>query len=80
MFVSTVDGSWLLELCDNGLILQYDPKFLCHHEEGIRNYSPHNRITFKEPLKKKLLKTLWEMEKILLASIFSLSHNVFYPI
>ena len=26
-----------------------------------------------------LLKTLWEKEKMLVTSIFSFSHNVFYP-
>ena len=30
-------------------------------------------------LKKSLLETLWEKEKILVTSIFSFSHNVFYP-
>ena len=34
---------------------------------------------FKLPRKRSLLKTLWEKEKMPLASIFSLSHIVFYP-
>ena len=29
--------------------------------------------------KRPLLKTLWEKEKMLVTSIFSFSHNVFYP-
>ena len=39
---------------------------------------PHNP-DFKRPRKRRLLKTLWEKEKMLVPSIFSLSHNVFYP-
>ena len=31
------------------------------------------------PEKQTLLKTLWEKEKMLVTSIFSFSHNVFYP-
>ena len=30
-------------------------------------------------LRKKSFKTLWEKEKMLVTSIFSFSHNVFYP-
>ena len=35
--------------------------------------------TFNDPLEGSLLKTLWEKEKMLVTSIFSFSHNVFYP-
>ena len=34
---------------------------------------------FKRPCIRSLLKTLWEKEKMLVTSIFSFSHNVFYP-
>ena len=34
--------------------------------------------TFKDPCKRKPLKTLWEKEKMLVTSIFSFSHNVYY--
>ena len=39
---------------------------------------PHNH-DFKQPCMRSLLKSLREMEKMLVASIFSFSHNVFYP-
>ena len=39
---------------------------------------PHSP-DFSHLWKRKLLKTLWEKEKILITSIFSFSHNVFYP-
>ena len=35
--------------------------------------------TFIDSGKKSLFKTLWEKEKMLVISIFSFSHNVFYP-
>ena len=40
---------------------------------------PHNP-NFKGPQEKSLLKTLCEKKKMLVTSIFSFSHNVFYPI
>ena len=43
------------------------------------NSLPHNP-DFKRPWVKIPLKTLWEKEKMLVASIFSFSHNVFNPI
>ena len=33
-----------------------------------------------KPWERELLKTLWKKEKMLVTSIFSFSHNVFYPI
>ena len=36
-------------------------------------------MTFNDPHVRSLLKTLWEKEKMLVTSIFSFSHNVFYP-
>ena len=36
----------------------------------------HTILTFN---KRSLLKTLWEKEEMLVTSIFSFSHNVFYP-
>ena len=39
---------------------------------------PHN-LDFWGARIKSLLKTLWEKEKMLVTSIFSFSHNVFYP-
>ena len=38
----------------------------------------HTIQTFKRPWKRRLLKTLWEKEKMLETSIFSFSPNVFY--
>ena len=35
--------------------------------------------TFWRPLETRLLQTLWEKEKLLVTSNFSISHNVFYP-
>ena len=43
------------------------------------NPFPHNN-TFWRVWERSLLKTLWEKEKMLVASIFSFSHNVFYTI
>ena len=42
------------------------------------NPLPHNP-DFLLPAEKSLLKTLWEKEKMLVTSIFSFTHNVFYP-
>ena len=39
----------------------------------------HTIPTFNDPDKRSLLKTLWEKEKMLVTSIFSFSHNDFYP-
>ena len=36
--------------------------------------------TFNDPQERRLLKTLLKKEKMLVTSIFSFSHNVFYPI
>ena len=38
----------------------------------------HTMSTFDGPEKDRLLKTLWEKEKMLVTSIFFFSHNVFY--
>ena len=39
----------------------------------------HTILTFNDPYSARcLLKTLWEMEKMLVTSFFSFSHNVFY--
>ena len=38
----------------------------------------HTIPTFNTCENRKLLKTLWEKEKMLVTSIFSISHNVFY--
>ena len=38
------------------------------------------KVTVPRPSRSSLLKTLWEKEKMLVTSIFSFSHNVFYPI
>ena len=43
------------------------------------NSLPHN-LDFQQSQDRSLLKTLWEKEKMLVTSIFSFSHNVFYPI
>ena len=42
------------------------------------NPFPHND-TFWRPWETRLLKTLWEKEKLLVMSNFSFSHSVFYP-
>ena len=39
----------------------------------------HTILTFNDPEKSCLLKTLWEKVKMLETSIFTFSHNVFYP-
>ena len=41
--------------------------------------SLHHNPDFLLLSQRSLLKTLWEKEKILVTSIFSFSHNVFYP-
>ena len=40
----------------------------------------HTMTPFDTSGKKRLFKTLWEKEKMLVTSIFSFSHHVFYPI
>ena len=35
-------------------------------------------LTFNDPQERRLLKTLWDKEKMLVTSIFSFSHNIFY--
>ena len=40
----------------------------------------HVTLTFKLPYRRRLWKTLWEKEKMLVTSIFSFSHIVFYSI
>ena len=42
------------------------------------NHFP-NKPCFLRVWNSSLLKTLWENEKMLVTSIFSFSHNVFYP-
>ena len=39
----------------------------------------HTITTFNNPHMRSLLKPLWEKEKMLVTSIFSFSHNAFYP-
>ena len=39
----------------------------------------HTVPTFNDPIGRKLMKTFWEKEKMLVTSIFSISQNVFYP-
>ena len=61
------------------IILLSAIKTLNHHGEiSLTLY--HTIPTLNNPKKKKIaLKTLWEKEKMLVTSIFSFSHNVFYP-
>ena len=40
----------------------------------------HMIPAFNNLQERMLLETLWEKEKMLVSSIFSFSHNVFYPI
>ena len=47
------------------------------HSEICTNSFPHSD-TFWRPWETSLLKTLWEKEKLLVTSIFSFSHSVFY--
>ena len=42
------------------------------------NSLPHNP-NFYQPRERSILKTSWEKEKMLVTSIFSFSHNLFYP-
>ena len=51
-------------------------KGLC--DKGLTLY--HTIPTFNDPQERYLLKTWWEKEKMLVTSIFSFSHNVFYPV
>ena len=44
---------------------------------SLNNPLPQNP-DFQRPLKRSLLKTIWEKEKMLVTSIFSFSHNVFF--
>ena len=49
----------------------------------LKLHGPSPFITqsqLKWPWERVLLKLLWEKEKVLVTSIFSFSHNVFYPI
>ena len=39
----------------------------------------HTMPTHNDPAERGLLKIFWEKEKMLVTSIFSFSHNVFYP-
>ena len=52
-----------------------------NHKYHISCYNsfPNNRC-FLRPWDGRLLKTLWEKEKMMVTSIFSFSHNAFYPI
>ena len=38
----------------------------------------HTILEFNDPKDKKFLTTSWEKEKMLVTSIFSFSHNIFY--
>ena len=48
--------------------------YICHNVNPL----PHIH-DLKRPHMRSLLKTLWKKEKMLVTSIFSFSHNVFYP-
>ena len=53
--------------------------FLYHLPPNSKfNSFPHNP-NCKQPRDKKLFKTLWLKEKMLVTSIFSFSHNIFHP-
>ena len=52
-------------------------KVLLCHEHCSTLY--HSIPTFDDPRKRSLLKSWWEKEKMLVTSIFSFAHNVFYP-
>ena len=47
-----------------------------HIFQSLRLTLYHKIATFNDPV--KMLKTLWEKEKMLVTSIFFFSHNVFY--
>ena len=51
----------------------------CQSTDGGINPFPNNP-RLKRLWDRRLLKTLWEKEKMLLTSIFSFYHNVFYPV
>ena len=47
----------------------------------VRRFNPFpNKPWFLRVCSTRLLKTLWEKEKLLVTSNFSFSHSVFYPI
>ena len=52
--------------------------FFPHQHWSWFNPLPHNH-NISRPCIRNLLKTLWEKEKMLATSIFSFSHNIFYP-
>ena len=45
-----------------------------------KHLTQYHTISIFLPKEKGILKTLWEKEKMLVTSIFSFSHSVFYPI
>ena len=49
-----------------------------YHSLIVMNSLPHNP-DFYGPWKRRLLKTLWEFEKMLVTRIFSFPNNFFYP-
>ena len=59
------------------LFCYYCPSSKYHSK--LFNCFPHNPDV-QRPQERSLLKTLWEKEKMLVTSIFSFFHSVFYPI
>ena len=60
------------------LVLHLDMILTLYHTISTFNPFP-NKPWFLRVCSRSLLKTLWEKEKLLVTSIFSFSHTVFYP-
>ena len=52
---------------------------VCQQNLNLWHLSLYQTIPTLSTLERGLLETLWEKEKMLVSSIFSFSHNVFYP-
>ena len=59
--------------------LLFEPHLICYLAFNLTLY--HTVLTFNDPTQGRgLWKTLWEKKKMLVTSIFSFSHSVFYSI
>ena len=75
-------GRQKVSLCGNGLNKGSDGEcmYALHHMILIYTINPFpNKPWLLHVCSKNLLKTLWEKEKLLVMSNYSLSHSVLYP-
>ena len=77
--VSTATGAKCI--CSEGFVLNATDK-ICYGKliRSVFLTLYRTILTFSNPYKKGLLKTLWEKEKMLVNSIFFFSHSVFFPV